>query len=471
MSVNRTKKIILKTRRQKEDKYVGDGREIKQNVISETFLGNTNENNKNKKIQNNEEEQLKNNWDDIEKSEMDLERELALWKSKLEAEKIKSAENINLINNELKEKNRKLKIVTTNNYKLFLKLKNIQNGLKENYLKKINQRLKKRDINTKNEETLKKDIIIMEEIIKIVQKFGLEEKKQKIKYEKLINEFDNGFEQNINDDLKKLNDEIKQLNENILELSRIKMIHSDCSKYMNSLKNKLSLYNTELEFESKRSDMLVNQSFQTKNNLNISTNKSNNNIFRESNDGSFIINKNNYSMEIRKLILSKSIKKPEKLNISTYNYINQKFYSINKTPNKELILHNINKKNINLFSEGEYNVLKEIIPSKYMTKYLEEFESKKKKNEEIENIFESQKKEKGQTGQIKIKLDYIEVKKKEEDKKHIDLSLKFKTNNKKINELKNEIKKYKAEFKKYGKIIKFKEKFKNALLVHKKKIK
>ena len=292
---------------------------------------------------------------------MDLERELALWKSKLEAEKIKSAENINLINNELKEKNRKLKIVTTNNYKLFLKLKNIQNGLKENYLKKINQRLKKRDINTKNEETLKKDIIIMEEIIKIVQKFGLEEKKQKIKYEKLINEFDNGFEQNINDDLKKLNDEIKQLNENILELSRIKMIHSDCSKYMNSLKNKLSLYNTELEFESKRSDMLVNQSFQTKNNLNISTNKSNNNIFRESNDGSFIINKNNYSMEIRKLILSKSIKKPEKLNISTYNYINQKLYSINKTPNKELILHNIYKKNINLFSEGEYNVLKEII--------------------------------------------------------------------------------------------------------------
>ena len=106
-----------------------------------------------------------------------------------------------------------------------------------------------------------------------------------------------------------------------------------------------------------------------------------------------------------------------------------------------------------------------------MIKYLEEFESKKKKNEEIENIFESQKKEKGQTGQIKIKLDYIEVKKKEEDKKHIDLSLKFKTNNKKINELKNEIKKYKEELKKYDKIIKFKEKFKNALLVHKKKIK
>ena len=59
----------------------------------------------------------------------------------------------------------------------------------------------------------------------------------------------------------------------------------------------------------------------------------------------------------------------------------------------------------------------------------------------------------------------------EKDKKHIDLSLKFKTNNKKINELKNEIKKYKEELKKYDKIIKFKEKFKNALLVHKKKIK
>ena len=68
------------------------------------------------------------------------------------------------------------------------------------------------------------------------------------------------------------------------------------------------------------------QSFQTNNNLNISANKINNNIFRESNDGTFIINKNNYSMKIRKLILSKSIKKPEKLNISTYNYINKKLY-------------------------------------------------------------------------------------------------------------------------------------------------
>ena len=157
MSVNRTKKIILKTRRQKEDKYVGDGREIKQNVISETFLGNTNENNKNKKIQNKEEEQLKNNWDDIEKSEMDLERELALWKSKLEAEKIKSAENINLINNEIKEKNRKLKIVTTNNKNEIMDEKN-----------------------SINSEELKKE---EEEKIKLEEEEKLKEEKERIKKE------------------------------------------------------------------------------------------------------------------------------------------------------------------------------------------------------------------------------------------------------------------------------------------------
>ena len=113
---------------------------------------------------------------------------------------------------------------------------------------------------------------------------------------------------------------------------------------------------------------------------------------------------------------------------------------------------------MNLFTEGEYDFLQEVIPSKYMNKYLEEFESKKKETEEIKNKFEDHNVIKEQKQQIQLKIDYIEIKLKEEEKKHLELLIKFRNNNKLKNELKLAIKKYAKNIKDTNKLIARKEK-------------
>ena len=86
-----------------------------------------------------------------------------------------------------------------------------------------------------------------------------------------------------------------------------------------------------------------------------------------------------------------------------------------------------------------------------MNRYLDEFESRKKAKEEVENLFEEHNNIKDIKQQIQFKIDYVEVKIKEEEKKYIELLLKFRNNNKKKNELKNMIKNCEREIKGYNK--------------------
>ena len=203
--------------------------------------------------------------------------------------------------------------------------------------------------------------------------------------------------------------------------------------------------------------MLANQSIQSPKKVNISYTESKKNLFNEQYDDTFA-KKLKYGQKISKSILVKNIPRPEKLNISTYRYINSKLNLFNKTPSKKINLHNISNQSMNLFTEGEYDFLQEVIPSKYMNKYLEEFESKKKEKEEIKNKFEDHNIIKEQKQQIQLKIDYIEIKLKEEEKKHLELLIKFRNNNKLKNELKLAIKKYAKNIKDTNKLIARKEK-------------
>ena len=446
MSVNKNKRIILKSNLKTGKKYVGRGDQTEENVISEYF--------------NNAIENQNGKANVIEQKNInEMNNELNSLKTKYKFEKIETAEKLNIINNELSEKNKLLKIIANDNYKLISHLKDIGKNLKGNFLKTYNEILKKRMISIKNEQTLKKDIIVKEEEIKNAKKFAYGEKREKQRYENLLTEVNNGMEENINIELKELNDNIKQLNQEIIELSSFKSIHKYCKKNIQNLQNKLNLYKTEWEFESKKSDMLKNKSYQSPNKVNMSYTESNKNFFFEQNNES-LAKKVNYSQIIRNTIMPKSNIKSEKLNISTYRYISDNIKLINKTPSKKLISNEASNISLNLFTVGEYDFLQEIIPSKYMNKYLEEFESKKKQKEEIKNKFEEHNNIKGQKEQIQIKIDYIEIKLKEEEKKHIKLLLKFRNNNKLLKELKTEIKKYEENIKKCNKKIEVKEKVK-----------
>lgn len=463
MSSNKKKKIILKTNKKTENKYTGTDDQIKENVISETFTNsNVNQKGKQKANKSNETAILNQNLTEQKKDIKELTKELNSLKSKLESERIESMESLQIINNELDEKNRQLKLLTNNNYKLIEHLKNIGKNCKGEFLKMFNEKMKKRLKSFKNDETLKYDIIIKEEEIKNARKIANEEKRQKEKYENLLNEVNNGKEQNIANDLKDLNDKVKQLNEDIMELSITKSIHNNCKKNLQNLNNKLNLYKTEFEFESKRNNMLINKAKNPQKKINMSFTENIKNLLIGS--GESFASKINYGQKIREGILKANIQKPEKLNLFTYRYINSKINLLNKSPNEKKVLIDTSKKDEKLFTEQEYDFLHEIIPSDYMNKYIDEYESRKKEKEEIKNKFGEHKKIKNEKQQFFFKIDYIDVKLKEVERKHLDLIVKFRNNNRIKNELNEKIKIYEKEMKKYNKMIERKEKLKKIYL-------
>lgn len=463
MSSNKKKKIILKTNKKTENKYTGTDDQIKENVISETFTNsNVNQKGKQKANKSNETAKLNQNLTEQKKDIKELTKELNSLKSKLESERIESMESLQIINNELDEKNRQLKLLTNNNYKLIEHLKNIGKNCKGEFLKMFNEKMKKRLKSFKNDETLKYDIIIKEEEIKNARKIANEEKRQKEKYENLLNEVNNGKEQNIANDLKDLNDKVKQLNEDIMELSITKSIHNNCKKNLQNLNNKLNLYKTEFEFESKRNNMLINKAKNPQKKINMSFTENIKNLLIGS--GESFASKINYGQKIREGILKANIQKPEKLNLFTYRYINSKINLLNKSPNEKKVLIDTSKKDEKLFTKQEYDFLHEIIPSDYMNKYIDEYESRKKEKEEIKNKFGEHKKIKSERQQFFFKIDYIDVKLKEVERKHLDLIVKFRNNNRIKNELNEKIKIYEKEMKKYNKMIERKEKLKKIYL-------
>ena len=451
MSVNRLKKIIIKRNVKTENKYIETGESNNKNVISETYNYTINNQNKKKqKTGENQEKKFENltgNKTEEKNDPNELNKELYFLKNEYESEKVKSVEDIKEINDKLSETNKELQSVSKENYQLILKLKDIESHLKIDYLKSFNERMKKRNLHLKNEQILKNRIRVKDEEIKIAQKLAQVEKKQQQKYQNLLNEVNNGMEENKNNDLKSLKDEINKLNIEIEELYKTKIMHTYCPRNIQNLKHKLSLYNTEYEFESKKNDMLANQSSRSKN--------KNNNISDDEDEGlrNLVVN---YSENIRKKILKQSVPKPEKLNNLTSRYIIEKINFINRTPNNKT-LHGKSTKNINininLFNENEYNFLKNIIPSKYMNKFVNEFNNIKKEKDDIQKSFEKNNSKKDEKGKIQFKIDYIQVQKKAESKKYIELLLKYRNNEKKKKEIQSKIKIYEKEIKNYNKKI------------------
>jgi hypothetical protein len=97
--------------------------------------------------------------------------------------------------------------------------------------------------------------------------------------------------------------------------------------------------------------MLSNQSLKKTNKSYVISNKNENSRYSEN---VLITNQNNYSKNIRKIILNTKSPKVEKLNLSTVNHVKQQFNYINKTPKSipRLIIstNQLASSNKNLFS-------------------------------------------------------------------------------------------------------------------------
>ena len=182
MSVNKNKRIVLKSNLKSGKNYVERGDQTEENVISVSIMGDKGNQKENTNLSGGGQ-----NLNELKNLE-DMNKELNSLKYQYEFEKSNTVEKMKLINDELNEKSGELKLLTKDNFKLIEKLKDIGKNLKGDFLKSYKDIMKKRNISNKSKvENLKNDIIIREEEIKNFKKFGNAERREKERIEKILN--------------------------------------------------------------------------------------------------------------------------------------------------------------------------------------------------------------------------------------------------------------------------------------------
>jgi hypothetical protein len=162
---------------------------------------------------------------------------------------------------------------------------------------------------------------VKEEQIKTIKKKIEAEKTQRMKAENLLNEVNDGLEENHKNYIKELDEKIKVAKNEVKKLSEVRVAHEHCIKEIQSLTSQLNLVHNEIEFETKKNDMIMS----TINN-DIDTNTNNTNINEEKKDilsikldNELVINKNDYGFKVRDLILKTKTPRRDKINKSAFN--------------------------------------------------------------------------------------------------------------------------------------------------------
>ena len=346
------------------------------------------------------------------------------------------------------------------------KLKNIENNLNDKYSKFMEKKIVKKKKNIqRTEKTVKKEVDVKEEQIKNIKKKIEAEKTQRMKAENLLNEVNDGLEENHKNYIKELDEKIKVTKNEVKKLCEVKVAHEHCIKEIQNLTSQLNLIHNEIEFETKKNDMIMSTiNIDTDSNTNTNTNNTNINEEKKDRlsiklDNELIKNKNDYGFKVRDLILKTKTPRKDKINKSAFNYIKNEFDLIKKKvvpSTKRSIIGNLNEVTsvidtssvqTNLFTENETEVLKKLIPQDYIDIYNERFEMKKKEKDEIKKQFKENDNLKSENQQSKYEVELLKLKLKEEERITSELEIKVRKNNIKVSKLKSEIAQYEKQLK------------------------
>jgi chromosome segregation ATPase len=310
---------------------------------------------------------------ELQEKNSQLEDQLKSLSSQYESEKVGIVQDVNKYNDAIKQKSEEVNEVSKENNKLMKRLKNIENNLNDKYSKFMEKKIVKKKKNIqRTEKTVKKEVDVKEEQIKNIKKKIEAEKTQRMKAENLLNEVNDGLEENHKNYIKELDEKIKVAKNEVKKLSEVRVAHEHCIKEIQSLTSQLNLVHNEIEFETKKNDMIMS----TINN-DIDTNTNNTNINEEKKDilsikldNELVKNKNDYGFKVRDLILKTKTPRRDKINKSAFNYIKNEFDIIKKKvvpSTKKSIVGNLNEVTsvidtssvqTNLFTEKETDLLK-----------------------------------------------------------------------------------------------------------------
>ena len=129
--------------------------------------------------------------------------------------------------------------------------------------------------------------------------------------------------------------------------------------------------------------------------------------------------------------------------------------------NSELIKNsdnnNYQKIKKNLFTESEQMQLAAIIPPSFLNEFKERFEIVENERYDLmDKLQKNKNKINGRSEDIQIKLNYTELKRKEQKLQWVDMNANFSKKNVELNNLKNDIKKVNKEFKNWSRLLKLK---------------
>ncbi len=363
------------------------------------------------------------------------------------------------------------------NRNLLSKLKGIEEEVTKKFsgkfkLTKVFDRQKKNanfrnfDIEIKSKEKQKE----------IVQKDIKYEKKQIEKLNKLLEKNKDVNEQKLNEELKEINENINKIKKEIEALKKIKIEHNICQKNINILRSKINVLENDIEFESKKSNMIETEKKEPTviKNVNMTM------VFGESVRNKLLQNtKNRYSSKMKivnyksyKFLLDDNKKEKEGRNQS-YKSLNEQniqnsvymdisdYYSLLKNDISCKIDTKTPKKY--LFTEQENDILKKILPSDYYNNCNEKFNKIENQLTEIGDKFKDHDQIKKDIYLNNIKCDALNLRLKESSKIKANLTVDVSKNNKKLSELKRKIKVFKEEIEKQSIILTNKNKNKNLL--------
>ena len=394
----------------------------------------------------------------LEQKTIELREQLEKIKSEAEQERALSMEETYQLNADITDKNFEVNVLSSENRDLIAQLKEIKSSLDEK-MKIGNKFFVKMEKLKKEEENKKKLIEVMDKEIELAQK----EQDIVIRdYNRIKNISANNYpdkENELRQNLESLENDKKQLENEIIKLRKIIKEHKSCSKVKQNLISNLNVITNSYQFEEKKKNMLES------NFADLEEKKEK--IKKENEEKLNMSNRSNtYSNKIRNKVLERMEKKNSEKNIIP-SRASLHIAKLCKNIGNNYMKNSRDLKNINnsdykmkqkyLFTDNEQMQLATIIPPSYLNKFKEKFdEVENQRYDLMDKIRVSHDQNKSTLNSVKIKLNYTELKKKEQKILWVDLNSNVAKKNVDITKLKTDINKINKDINTWKKLLRMK---------------
>lgn len=418
------------------------------------LLGVNNNTETKKENKKSKEEALK----ELEAKTKELGEQLDKINTDIETERHLLTEESNQLNIDITNKNFEINNLSSENKFLNDQLKEIKANL-DNKMKIGKVFLTKMELLKKTEAKLRKDIEVKQKEIMLAQK-----NRQIIisDYNRIkdVEEKNNEEKESIlNTELENLENNKAKLEKENMDLKKIIKEHKLCKKSKTNLTSELNVLTNAYEFEIKKMNMIDSDVDKLK--------EKKEKIKRENDEKKNQSNRSiSYGTHLKQKVLLKMKKKNSERNIIPKRAVIQIANICNNIGDeykkKAGDLKNINNydyklKQKTLFTENEQLQLANIIPTMFLNEFKERFEAvENQRYELVDKLKNTQDKHAKNLNSVKIKLNYNELKKKEQQLLLVDLNSRLTKKNVNIIQLRENINKLVKEYNNWNKLLKMK---------------